>query len=55
MFKASENKGVDMNWRAFEYDTFYPYVLYIYMLRPIHEIAQFMNWAPLMPSSWNVQ
>ena len=27
----------------------------VYMLRPICEIAQFMNWAPLMPSSWNGQ
>ena len=27
----------------------------IYMLRPICEIAQFMNWAALLPSSWNGQ
>ena len=26
-----------------------------YILRPICEIAQFMNWAPLMPSSWTGQ
>ena len=27
----------------------------VYMLRPICEIVQFMNWAALLPSSWNGQ
>ena len=31
MFKASENKGVDMNWRAFEYDIRFIHMCYIYI------------------------
>ena len=48
----TDNKAGKMYMGSLDYKHVH---LHLYMLRPICEIVQFMNWAALLPSSCNGQ